>query len=70
MVLRWMKRNKYQQGIRCKADWYYVMNMLHSDFAEILGSDTNNYVRMAKAYINDPDASEGKILDAWLAQML
>ena len=59
-----------QQGIRCKADWYYVMNMLHSDFAEILGSDTNNYVRMAKAYINDPDASEGKVLDAWLAQML
>ena len=46
------------------------MNMLHSDFAEILGSDTNNYVRMAKAYINDPDASEGKVLDAWLAQML
>lgn len=30
----------------------------------------NNYVRMAKAYINDPDASEGKVLDAWLAQML
>lgn len=58
-----------QQGIRCKADWYYVMNMLHSDFAEILGSDTNNYVRMAKAYINDPDASEGKVLDVWLAQM-
>ena len=55
--------------ICCKADWYYVMNMLHSDFAEILGSDTNNYVRMAKAYINDPDASEGKVLDAWLAQM-
>ena len=59
-----------QQGIRCKADWYYVMNMLHSDFAEILGSDTNNYVRMAKAYMNDPDAPDGKVLDVWLAQMI
>ena len=28
-----------QQGIKHKADWYYVMNMLHSDYSEIYGND-------------------------------
>lgn len=58
-----------QQGIQCKADWYYVMNMLHSDFAEVLGNDVNNHVRMAKAYMCDPDAAEGKVFDLWVAGM-
>lgn len=57
-----------QQGIEYKGDFYYVMNMLHSDFVEILGSDVNNYVKMAKAYMCDPDAPEGKVFDLWLAQ--
>ena len=59
-----------QQGIKHKADWYYVMNMLHSDYSEIYGNDINMYIRVAKAYMNDPDASEGKVLDVWLAQMI
>ena len=58
-----------QQGICCKADWYYVMNMLHSDFVEVLGNDTSNYVRMAKAYMCDPDATESKVFDLWIAGM-
>lgn len=58
-----------QQGIRCKADWYYVMNMLYSDYSEIYGSDINMYIRVAKAYMSDPDAPEGKVFDLWLAQM-
>ena len=58
-----------QQGIRCKADWYYVMNMLYSDYSEIYGSDINMYIRVAKAYMRDPDAPEGKVFDLWLAQM-
>lgn len=57
-----------QQGIRCKADWYYVMNMLYSDYSEIYGSDINMYIRVAKAYMSDPDAPEGKVFDLWLAQ--
>lgn len=55
-----------QQGITQKADWYYVMNMLYS---EIYGSDINMYIRVAKAYMRDPDAPEGKVFDLWLAQM-
>lgn len=58
-----------QQGIKHKADWYYVMNMLHSDYSEIYGSDINMYIRVAKAYMRDPDAPEGKVFDLWLAQM-
>lgn len=58
-----------QQGITQKADWYYVMNMLYSDYSEIYGSDINMYIRVAKAYMSDPDAPEGKVFDLWLAQM-
>lgn len=61
--------SKSVQGIQCKADWYYVMNMLHSDFVEVLGNDTSNYVRMAKAYMCDPDAAESKVFDLWTAGM-
>ena len=43
-------------------DWYYVMNMIYSDFYPIIGSDTAMYVRMAKLWIMDKDVSEGK---AW-----
>lgn len=58
-----------QHGIKHKGDFYYVMNMLRSDFLEVLGSDINNYVRMAKAYMCDPDAAESKVLDLWIAGM-
>lgn len=58
-----------QHGIECKGDFYYVMNMLHSDFVEVLGNDTSNYVRMAKAYMCDPDAAESKVFDLWIAGM-
>lgn len=57
-----------QQGITQKTDWYYVMNMLYSDYSEIYGSDINMYIRVAKAYMRDPDAPEGKVFDLWLAQ--
>lgn len=57
-----------QEKIRHKADFYYVMNMLHSDYAEILGNDAATYVKLAKAYINDQDSPEGKPFILWLAQ--
>ena len=44
------------------------MNMLYSDYSEIYGSDINMYIRVAKAYMRDPDAPEGKVFDLWLAQ--
>lgn len=41
-----LKYNKY--------DWYYLLNMLHSDFSKILGEDTKLYLNMAKAYQSRP----------------
>lgn len=49
-------------------DMYYVMNMLYSDFSNILGDDGNMYFKMAKAYIDDPDASNTKPYCLWKAR--
>lgn len=59
-----------QHAIRHKADFYYVMNMLYSDYSEVLGNDAATYVKMAKAYMNDPDAPEGKTFNAWAARQI
>lgn len=58
-----------QYGIVHKADWYYTINMLYSDFSQVIGSDAGSYAKLAKAYMQDPDAGEGKVLSLWLAQM-
>lgn len=53
-----------QYGIKCigfnRWDLYFVMNMLYSDYYNVLGSDTATYVKMNKAWFEDPDVSEGK----------
>lgn len=46
-------------------DFYYLMNMLYSDYKEILGTDVATYVKMALAYIDDPDADKGKVFRIW-----
>lgn len=58
-----------KHDIKEKADFYYVMNMMHSDYADVLGSDVGTYVKMAKAYMEDPDAADGKVFCTWLGQM-
>lgn len=50
-----------------KADWYYVLNMMHSDYSKIIGDDDDKYVDMALAYINDVDGCDGKVFKTWLA---
>lgn len=57
-----------QCGIKEKCDFYYVMNMLYSDFSEVLGREDNTYMKLTKAYICDPDAEPGKPLRLYLAQ--
>lgn len=54
-----IKANKY--------DWYYLLNMLHSDYSHLWGEDVAQYVKFAKAYINDPDAGTGKVFYLWRA---
>lgn len=34
--------------------------MLYSDYYNVLGSDTAIYVKLSKAWFEDPDVSEGK----------
>lgn len=46
-------------------DFYYLMNMLYSDFSNVLGTDVGIYLKMAMAYIDDPDAEEGKVFEIW-----
>lgn len=60
--------NQYaaQLGIAHNVDFFYAMNMLWSDFSTTLGGDANLYARMAKAYICDPDAIEGKVLKLYM----
>lgn len=58
-----------QNNIKHKADFYYVMNMLHSDYSKVIGSDVSTYLKLSKAYMCDPDAPEGKAFVMWIAGM-
>ena len=44
---------------------HYLMNMLYSDFEGVLGDNADLYLKMACAYIDDPDADEGKVFRIW-----
>lgn len=57
-----LKYNKY--------DFYYLLNMLHSDFSKILGEDSKTYLNMAKAYIDDPDAKDSKVYCIWKSRYM
>lgn len=57
-----------QYDIKEKCDFYYVMNMMHSDYSHIIGNDTAMYAKFAKAYMCDPDAKEGKAFHSWWMQ--
>lgn len=43
-------------------DFAYAMNMIYSDYFGVIPDETENYFRLAKAFIEDRDAPEGK---AW-----
>lgn len=53
-----------QHGIRMqsynKYDWNYVMNMVYSDYYGVIGNDTDAYCKVARRFIEDRDAPEGK----------
>lgn len=58
-----------QNNIKCVPDLYYTLNMMFSDYSKVLGNDVSTYVKMAKAYMCDPDGPEGKPFVMWIAQM-
>ena len=48
-------------------DWCYVMNMIYSDYYGAVSNDTSVYFKMAKKFLMDKDAREGKALHYYLA---
>lgn len=47
-------------------DWNYVMNMIYSDFYGAVSNDTNAYIKLAKKWLDDKDAVDGKALCYYL----
>lgn len=43
-------------------DWNYVMNMIYSDYCEVLGDNVTSYVKMANKFLHDKDAPDGKAM--------
>lgn len=48
-------------------DWNYVMNMMYSDYYGVVSNDVNSYVKLAKRFIEDKDAPEGKAYRYYIA---
>ena len=48
-------------------DWCYVMNMIYSDYYGSVPNDVDTYGKMAKKFLEDKDAKEGKAYCYWLA---
>lgn len=42
-------------------DFYYVMNMMYSDYVEVFGDDINTYSKLALKFIDDIDAPKDKV---------
>ena len=43
-------------------DFNYVMNMLYSDFYGAVTNETSTYIKMARKFLEDKDADDGKAL--------
>ena len=41
--------------------------MLYSDYSGVFGNNVETYAKMAKAYLTDPDAEEGKAFKTYMA---
>ena len=41
-------------------DWCYVMNMLYSDYYGSIPNEISVYLKMAKKFLDDKDAKDGK----------
>lgn len=47
-------------------DFNYVMNMVYSDYYGSIVNDTNNYYKLARAFLIDKDGHKGKALKYYL----
>lgn len=47
-------------------DWNYTMNMIYSDYYGAIQNDTTIYAKLARKFLEDKDAKEGKALKYYL----
>jgi len=47
------------------ADWYYVLNLMYSDYYKTVGGNIPMYISLAKDWILDKDAPAGKPFLYW-----
>ena len=47
-------------------DWNYVMNMMYSDYFGSVPNDVQTYAKMAKKFLCDKDAEDGKALKYYI----
>lgn len=48
-------------------DWNYVMNMIYSDYYGAVSNEVSIYASLAKKFLTDKDAKEGKALCYYLS---
>ena len=48
-------------------DFYFVINMLYSDYSKLLNNDLSSYVKMSCLFLEDEDAPEGKAFKYYLS---
>ena len=46
-------------------DWYYVLNMIRSDYFGVIGNNDSMYIALAKAWVCDKDAGDYKAFRYW-----
>ena len=54
-------KRQYRVNDISDIDFYVVMNMMYSDYHDILNEDVGKYVEFTRAWLNDADAGEGKL---------
>lgn len=61
-----MKQNNIDAN---EYDWYYILNMLHSDAGRIFKNDIRLYLEYANdVYVNDIDGNDHKIFDEYVGK--
>lgn len=48
-------------------DWNYVMNMMYSDYYGAINNTVDSYMKLARKFLMDKDAKEGKALHYYFA---
>lgn len=46
-------------------EFYVVMNMMYSDYGEMIPFDLDTYIRLSIAWLQDADAGEHKLYNYW-----